>query len=98
MLTLSALLVKPPLLLVADEPTLGLAPLIVQQVLSVLRELRERGVAILLVEEKPQDVLTIADNVTFLELGRVVWSGLPQELDDDRLAASYLGASVELSE
>jgi ABC-type branched-subunit amino acid transport system ATPase component len=76
---------------VADEPTLGLAPLVIAQVLEVFEELRELGTAILLVEEKVRDVLKIADRVAFLELGHVVWSGPRADIDDERLVAAYLG-------
>jgi ABC-type branched-subunit amino acid transport system ATPase component/branched-subunit amino acid ABC-type transport system permease component len=92
MLTLAPLLVQPPEVLIADEPSLGLAPLIVAQIMGLFGELRDRGVAILLVEEKARDVLAIADTVAFLELGRITWTGPRDEVDEDRLAAAYLGA------
>jgi ABC-type branched-subunit amino acid transport system ATPase component len=91
MLTLAPLLVRPPEVLVADEPTLGLAPMIVAEVMGVFRELRERGVALLLVEEKARDVLAVADRVALLELGHIVWQGRREDVDDDRLARAYLG-------
>jgi ABC-type branched-subunit amino acid transport system ATPase component len=53
--------------------------------------MRDEGVAILLVEEKARDVLNVADEVAFLELGHVGWTGPRDEVDDDRLAAAYLG-------
>jgi len=92
MLTLAPLLVRPPDVLVADEPSLGLAPLIVEEILGVFTELRERGVALVLVEEKAKGVLEIADDVSFLSLGRVVWSGPKEQVDDDLLRHVYLGA------
>jgi ABC-type branched-subunit amino acid transport system ATPase component len=91
MLTLAAVLVRPPKLLVADEPTLGLAPLVIEQLMRVFEDLRDRGVTLLLVEEKVRDVLDIADTVAFIELGHVIWSGPRSELDNARLAAAYLG-------
>ena len=90
-LTLTPLLVRPPDVLIADEPSLGLAPLIVEQVMSIFVELRERGVALLLVEEKARDVLQIADSVAFLSLGEITWHGPRSEVDADRLAEAYLG-------
>jgi len=93
MLTLASILVQPPRVLVADEPTLGLAPLIVDEVLGVLQELRALGVCLLLVEEKAERVIDMADQVAVLELGRVVWSGPSANLDREVLADSYLGAS-----
>jgi ABC-type branched-subunit amino acid transport system ATPase component/branched-subunit amino acid ABC-type transport system permease component len=91
MLTLAPLLVRPPDVLIADEPTLGLAPLVVTELLGVFGELRDRGVALLLVEEKARDVLEIADSVALLELGHVVWQGPRADVDQQRLAAAYLG-------
>jgi len=91
MLTLAPLLVRPPKVLVADEPTLGLAPLIVAELMRVFVELRDRGVAVLLVEEKARAVLDVADLVVLLELGTVRWQGARSDLDEDDLAALYVG-------
>jgi ABC-type branched-subunit amino acid transport system ATPase component len=91
MLTLVPLLVRPPQVLIADEPSLGLAPLIVDQILQLFIELRDRGVALVLVEEKARGVLEIADTVSFLSLGRLVWSGPKADVDDNLLAQVYLG-------
>jgi ABC-type branched-subunit amino acid transport system ATPase component len=95
MLTLSPVLVNPPELLVADEPTLGLAPMIVAELMGVFQELRDRNVAILLVEEKARDVLQIAERVAFLELGHLVWVGPRADIDDERLVATYLGGGSD---
>ncbi|HEX7095212.1 MAG TPA: AAA family ATPase, partial [Acidimicrobiales bacterium] len=93
-LTLAPLLLRPPEVLVADEPSLGLAPLVIEQILGLFTELRERGSALLLVEEKARDVLAIADTVAFLSLGRVTWVGPRAEVDEHRVAEAYLGASL----
>jgi ABC-type branched-subunit amino acid transport system ATPase component/branched-subunit amino acid ABC-type transport system permease component len=93
-LTLAPLLVHPPQVLVADEPSLGLAPLIIEQILGLFVELRANGCALLLVEEKARDVLAIADTVAFLSLGRVTWVGPRSEVDEHRVAEAYLGASL----
>jgi ABC-type branched-subunit amino acid transport system ATPase component len=93
MLALAPVLVSPPPVVVADEPTLGLAPRVVAEVLGVFEELRDRGTAILLVEEKARDVLEIAERVAFLDLGHIVWSGPRRDIDDERLVSTYLGAS-----
>lgn len=90
MLALAPLVVNPPAILVADEPSLGLAPRIVDQVMALLVEMRDQGTAVLVVEEKATHVLPIADQVAFLELGRVTWSGPATDVDADALAASYL--------
>jgi ABC-type branched-subunit amino acid transport system ATPase component len=94
MLSLAPALAQPPKVLIADEPTLGLAPLASQEVLRALEELRSLGTAILLVEEKAHEVLGIADRVAFMELGRVVWEGPRAEADEQRLSAAYLGAKL----
>ena len=91
MLALAPVLVDPPSIVVADEPTLG-SRRIVDDVLRVFEELRDRGSAVLLVEEKARNVLEIAQQVAFLELGRVAWSGARADIDDERLLATYLGA------
>jgi ABC-type branched-subunit amino acid transport system ATPase component len=93
MLTMAPMLVKPPRVLVADEPNLGLAPLIVEEIIRVFGELRDQGVTLLIVEERAKAVLDIADEVALLELGRLVWAGPRVELDPDQLAAIYLGQS-----
>jgi branched-subunit amino acid ABC-type transport system permease component/ABC-type branched-subunit amino acid transport system ATPase component len=94
MLTVAPLIVHPPKVLVADEPTLGLAPLIASELMNVFRELRDLGVTLLLVEEKARAVLDLADQVVFLELGRAVWSGPRSEVDHDDLVAAYLGRTA----
>jgi ABC-type branched-subunit amino acid transport system ATPase component len=76
---------------VADEPTLGLAPLASETVISAVGELRDLGCAVLLVEEKAHEVLEVADTVAFMELGRVAWVGPRADIDEERLAATYLG-------
>jgi ABC-type branched-subunit amino acid transport system ATPase component len=93
MLALAPVLVSPPPIVVADEPSLGLAPRVVAQVMAVFEELREHGTAILLVEEKARDVLEIAERVAFLDLGHIVWSGPRHDIDDERLVATYLGSA-----
>ncbi|HEY2565188.1 MAG TPA: ATP-binding cassette domain-containing protein [Acidimicrobiales bacterium] len=94
MLALAPVLVRPPKVVIADEPTLGLAPMVIAQVLDVFRELRDLGTTILLVEEKIRDVLEVADRAAFIELGRIVWSGERGSLDDEQLVGAYLGAKL----
>jgi ABC-type branched-subunit amino acid transport system ATPase component/branched-subunit amino acid ABC-type transport system permease component len=94
MLALASALVRPPVVFIADEPSLGLAPLAAEAVFDALRELRERGTSLLLVEEKAREALELADVVVVMELGRIVWTGPRREADADRLAAAYLGVRV----
>jgi len=90
-LALAMALSDPPLVFLADEPTLGLAPLAVEAVVEALAELRDRGTAVVLVEEQAATALRLAGRVVVLELGRVAWSGPAVEVDASRLAATYLG-------
>ena len=90
-LALAPLLIHRPRVLIADEPYLGLAPQIVKQVMAVLAELRDDGVAVILVEEKSRDVVPIADMLAVLRLGHIIWTGRPDEIGSDELAAMYLG-------
>ncbi len=94
MLALASALVRPPKVFVADEPSLGLAPLASDAVFGALTELRERGSSLLLVEEKAREALGLADVVAVMELGRIAWTGPRRDADADRLAAAYLGVRV----
>ncbi|MFD8206756.1 ATP-binding cassette domain-containing protein [Streptomyces sp. NPDC059695] len=94
LLSLAPLLQRPPAVLVADEPSLGLAPRVVDEVFRLLTELRDQGTALVLVEEKAADVLGIADTVAYLAQGEIAWSGPRSEVDRDRLAEAYLGTGV----
>ncbi|MEU3430452.1 ABC transporter permease subunit [Streptomyces gardneri] len=93
-LALAPLLQRPPTVLVADEPSLGLAPRVVDEVFRLLTELRASGTALLLVEEKAAEVLDVADTVAYLSQGGIAWSGPRSEVDTDRLAEAYLGTGV----
>jgi ABC-type branched-subunit amino acid transport system ATPase component/branched-subunit amino acid ABC-type transport system permease component len=94
MLALAPALVTPPKVLIADEPSLGLAPRVVDQVFEIFGELRDRGVALLVVEEKASEILRLADTVAFMRLGRIDWTGPRADVDTDRLTAAYLGISA----
>ncbi|APU43063.1 ABC transporter permease subunit [Streptomyces sp. TN58] len=91
MLALAPLLQRPPAVLIADEPSLGLAPRVADEVYALLTELRDAGTALLLVEEKAAGILGVADTVAYLSQGRVAWCGPRDEVEADRLAEAYLG-------
>jgi ABC-type branched-subunit amino acid transport system ATPase component len=91
MLALAGALVQPPKVFIADEPTLGLAPLAAAAVCRTLDRLRSLGTSILLVEEKSANVIELADTVALMQLGRVVWTGPRDELSVDSLTSAYLG-------
>ena len=81
-----------PRLLMLDEPSLGLAPLIVREVFRIIASLRELGVSILLVEQNARAALETADFGFVLETGEIVHSGTATTLmHDPRVSASYLG-------
>ncbi|MFI8338577.1 ATP-binding cassette domain-containing protein [Streptomyces sp. NPDC085639] len=94
MLALAPLLQRPPSVLIADEPSLGLAPRVVEEVYALLTELRAAGTALLLVEEKAAEILGIADTVAYLSQGRVSWCGPRAEVEADRLTEAYLGMAT----
>jgi branched-chain amino acid transport system ATP-binding protein len=88
------LMAKPRLLLL-DEPSLGLAPVIVQKVFAIIGEIRKRGTTVLLVEQNARMALSVADRGYVLETGRLAVSGKPGELwSNDAVRAAYLGGGV----
>jgi ABC-type branched-subunit amino acid transport system ATPase component len=94
-LAIAPLLHRPPEVLIADEPTLGLAPLVIAQLIELFTELRAQGTTLLLAEERAKAVLDVADQVILLELGRILWTGSRADLQDDQLAAIYLGSAQQ---
>ena len=85
------LMAKPRLLLL-DEPSLGLAPVIVQKVFSIIAEIRRRGTTVLLVEQNARMALSVAERGYVLETGRLAVSGKPADLwSNDAVRAAYLG-------
>jgi branched-chain amino acid transport system ATP-binding protein len=86
-----ALMARPRLLML-DEPTLGLAPLLVAQIFDTVRTINADGVTVLLVEQNVRQALTLAHRACVLESGHLVLAGPAQELlGDDRLKRAYLG-------
>jgi len=95
MLAIGRALMQDPKLLLLDEPSLGLAPLIVQRVRETLREINAGGTSILLVEQNTAMALSISDYAYVLEQGRVALSGPSEQLrQDTSIAALYLGGSA----
>ncbi len=91
-LAIARALVGSPKLLIMDEPSLGLAPVIVNEVFQILQDLKDEGQSIVLAEQNARKALTIADRVYVLDLGQTVFEGSPHELaDDPRLHQAYLG-------
>ncbi len=92
MLAMGRALMAKPRLLMLDEPSLGLAPLIIKEIFRIIAELKETGVAILLVEQNARAALQVSDYAYVLETGEVSLAGPSQELAaDPRVIESYLG-------
>jgi branched-chain amino acid transport system ATP-binding protein len=92
MLAIGRALMARPKLLLLDEPSMGLAPVLVEQIFTVIGRLKERGLTILLVEQNANAALAIADRGYVIETGRIVTSGTGRELlNDERVRSAYLG-------
>ncbi len=92
MLAMGRALMSQPKLLMLDEPSMGLAPILVEQIFDIIRELHASGTTILLVEQNAQMALSVADRAYVLETGRVTLSGTGKELaESDEVRKAYLG-------
>jgi len=93
MLAIARALMSEPKLLLLDEPSLGLAPLIIKDIFNTIRTLRETGLTILLVEQMANQALAVADHAYVLETGRITHQGKGSDLlNDPKVRAAYLGA------
>jgi branched-chain amino acid transport system ATP-binding protein len=96
MLALARALINPPAVLLVDEPSLGLSPLLVKEAFRVLYEFRERGTTMLVVEQNVRSALRLADRGYVLRQGEVIASGPAAELLEDRqLLNRYLGTRTQ---
>ena len=92
MLAVGRALMSRPKLMMLDEPSLGLAPLVVQDIFSIIREINRQGVTILLIEQNANMALKIADLAYVLETGKITMSGTGAELlANDKVKEAYLG-------
>jgi branched-chain amino acid transport system ATP-binding protein len=92
MLAIARGLMSNPKLLALDEPSLGLAPILVGQIFDTVKRIRKMGISILLVEQNIYHALNLADRAYVLETGRIVMEGKAAEfLHDDRIKQRYLG-------
>jgi branched-chain amino acid transport system ATP-binding protein len=92
MLAIARGLMSRPSLLLLDEPSMGLSPLLVEQIFTIIRDINDQGTSILLVEQNAQMALSIADRAYVLETGRVVLEGPAQDLlHNDMVIEAYLG-------
>ena len=94
MLAVGRALMSRPKLMMMDEPSLGLAPLVVQQIFSIIKEINKKGVTILLIEQNANMALKTADIAYVIETGNIVLSGSGKELlENDTVKEAYLGKS-----
>lgn len=92
MLAMARALMSRPKMLLLDEPSMGLSPLMVEKIFDVVREVRSQGVTVLLVEQNAKLALQIADRAYVMESGLITMSGQAKDLlDDPRVRAAYLG-------
>ena len=95
MLAISRALMSGPQLLILDEPSLGLAPKVVHQMMAIIREVHKKGVSQLIVEQNASVAMELADYVYILENGKIVRDGTPEELKkDEDIQEFYLGLGV----
>ncbi|WP_375504331.1 ABC transporter ATP-binding protein [uncultured Jatrophihabitans sp.] len=98
MLAIGRAIMGKPRLLLLDEPSMGLAPLIVAQIFDIVREINDSGVTVLLVEQNAAQALALADRGYVLETGEIVLEGSGKDLlADDRIRAAYLGEEIVAS-
>ena len=92
MLALARALMSRPSILLMDEPSVGLSPIIVDEIFAIIKQLNEDGMSILLVEQNATKALQVADYFYLLDQGKVTFSGTPDQVkDDDIIKRAYLG-------
>jgi branched-chain amino acid transport system ATP-binding protein len=92
MLAIARGLMSKPKLLMFDEPSLGLAPILVREILDVIKKIRDEGTTVLIVEQNVKQTLAIADSVYVLETGKIVLHGTGQELlNNEHVKTAFLG-------
>jgi branched-chain amino acid transport system ATP-binding protein len=94
MLAVGRALMSRPRLLLLDEPSMGLAPMLIQQIFTIITEINEQGTTVLLVEQNAQQALSRAHRAYVLETGRIVKTGAGRDLlDDPAVKEAYLGVA-----
>jgi branched-chain amino acid transport system ATP-binding protein len=92
MLAIGRGLMSKPKLLMFDEPSLGLAPILVREILDVIKRIRDEGTTVLIVEQNVKQTLAIADSAYVLETGKIVLHGTGQELlTNEHVKTAFLG-------
>jgi branched-chain amino acid transport system ATP-binding protein len=99
MLAIGRALMSPPKVLLLDEPSMGLAPMLVNQIFSIVEEINRRGTTVLVVEQNARQALQLAHRAYVLETGRIVKSASAADLlDDPQVRAAYLGGDIGSAE
>jgi branched-chain amino acid transport system ATP-binding protein len=92
MLAMGRALMSRPKLLMLDEPSMGLSPIMMQKIMATIKELKDQGTTILLIEQNAQAALSLADHAHVMEVGKIVLSGSGQDLlHDESVRKAYLG-------
>jgi branched-chain amino acid transport system ATP-binding protein len=95
MLAIGRALMSEPKVLLLDEPSMGLSPLMTQEVFHVLKKLKDEGTTIFLIEQNAYEALELTDRAYIMESGRISLDGRSSDLlNDDRVKAAYLGGDV----
>ena len=98
MLAIGRAMMAKPTVLLLDEPSMGLAPMLVAQIFTIIKEINRRGTTVLLVEQNARQALQLADRAYVLENGRVVKTAPAGDLlDDPQVQAAYLGGDLDVS-
>ena len=95
MLALARCVLANPSVIMLDEVSMGLAPILVEQIFAALQQLAERGLALLIVEQYVNRALAMADTVHLVNRGRLTYSGPPSGLDEEAVLSGYLGGGAE---
>ncbi|MGO2199075.1 MAG: ABC transporter ATP-binding protein, partial [Pseudolactococcus laudensis] len=92
MLAMGRALMSQPKLLLLDEPSMGLAPIFIQEIFEIIKDIQKQGTTVLLIEQNANMALSIADRGYVLETGKVILSGIGKELlASDEVRKAYLG-------
>ena len=92
MLAVGRALMSKPSILLMDEPSMGLSPLLVKEIFSIIKEVHKQGITVLLVEQNAKMALSISDRAYVLETGHISMSGAADELlNDEQVKKAYLG-------
>ena len=93
MLAVGRALLARPSLLMLDEPSLGLSPLIVEELFGVIQSLNREGMSILIVEQNARKALQVSNRAYVMELGKIVQKGISKDLmSDEKIVSAYLGS------